>query len=59
MIYIETLLYVVKGGKVLLIRKKRGLGAGLFNGVGARLSLARRRSKPPSERWSRRWGQSL
>jgi 8-oxo-dGTP diphosphatase len=33
-IYIETLLYVVKDGKVLLIRKKRGLGVGLFNGVG-------------------------
>jgi 8-oxo-dGTP diphosphatase len=35
-IYIETLLYVVKDGKVLLIRKKRGLGAGLFNGVGGK-----------------------
>ena len=58
MIYIETLLYVVKDGKVLLIRKKRGLGAGFFNGVGARLSRAKRRNKPPSERWLRRWGQS-
>ncbi|MCC6035446.1 MAG: 8-oxo-dGTP diphosphatase [Pyrobaculum sp.] len=36
MIYIETLLYVVKDGKVLLIRKKRGLGAGFFNGVGGK-----------------------
>jgi 8-oxo-dGTP diphosphatase len=35
-IYIETLLYVVKDGKVLLIRKKRGLGAGFFNGVGGK-----------------------
>ncbi|ACB40337.1 8-oxo-dGTP diphosphatase [Pyrobaculum neutrophilum] len=37
MIYVETLLYVVKDGRVLLIRKKRGLGAGLFNGVGGKV----------------------
>jgi ADP-ribose pyrophosphatase len=36
MIYLETLLYVVKGGEVLLIRKKRGLGAGYYNGVGGK-----------------------
>ncbi len=36
MIHIETLLYVVKNGRVLLIRKKRGLGAGFFNGVGGK-----------------------
>jgi 8-oxo-dGTP diphosphatase len=35
-IYTETLLYVVKNGRVLLIRKKRGLGAGFFNGVGGK-----------------------
>jgi len=35
-IYVETLLYVVKGGEVLLIRKKRGLGAGYYNGVGGK-----------------------
>jgi len=35
-IHIETLLYVVKNGRVLLIRKKRGLGAGFFNGVGGK-----------------------
>ena len=32
-----TLLFVVQDGKVLLIRKKRGLGAGKINGPGGRL----------------------
>lgn len=31
-----TLLFVVKGGRVLMIRKKRGLGAGKINGPGGR-----------------------
>ncbi|ABW00882.1 8-oxo-dGTP diphosphatase [Caldivirga maquilingensis] len=37
MILLETLLYIIKNGKVLLIRKKRGLGAGYFNGVGGKV----------------------
>jgi hypothetical protein len=48
---LATLLFVVQGGQVLLIRKKRGLGAGKINGPGGRLepgespecSCARRR----------------
>ena len=32
-----TLLFVVKDGRVLLIHKKRGLGAGKINGPGGRL----------------------
>jgi 8-oxo-dGTP diphosphatase len=32
-----TLLFVVQEGRVLLIRKKRGLGAGKINGPGGRL----------------------
>ncbi|MFO0618237.1 MAG: 8-oxo-dGTP diphosphatase [Polyangiaceae bacterium] len=32
-----TLLFVVRGGEILLIRKKRGLGAGKVNGPGGRL----------------------
>jgi 8-oxo-dGTP diphosphatase len=32
-----TLLFVVRAGHVLLIRKKRGLGAGKINGPGGRL----------------------
>lgn len=32
-----TLLFVVKNGRILLIRKKRGLGAGKINGPGGRL----------------------
>jgi 8-oxo-dGTP diphosphatase len=32
-----TLLFVVRRGRVLLIRKKRGLGAGKINGPGGRL----------------------
>lgn len=34
---IATLLFVVRDGQVLLIRKKRGLGAGKVNGPGGRL----------------------
>jgi len=37
MIFIETLVYIVRDNKVLLIRKKRGLGAGLYNGVGGKV----------------------
>lgn len=33
---LATLLFVVKGGRVLMIRKKRGLGAGKINGPGGR-----------------------
>lgn len=32
-----TLLFVIKGGRILLIRKKRGLGAGKINGPGGRI----------------------
>jgi 8-oxo-dGTP diphosphatase len=32
-----TLLFVVRGGEVLLIRKKRGLGAGKLNGPGGKI----------------------
>jgi len=32
-----TLVFVVEGGRVLLIRKKRGLGAGKINGPGGKL----------------------
>ena len=32
-----TLMFVVKGGRVLLILKKRGLGAGKVNGPGGRI----------------------
>jgi 8-oxo-dGTP diphosphatase len=32
-----TLVFVVRGGQLLLIRKKRGLGAGKINGPGGRL----------------------
>ena len=32
-----TILFVVRGGEILLMRKKRGLGAGKINGPGGRL----------------------
>lgn len=32
-----TLLYIVRGGEVLLIHKKRGLGAGKLNGAGGKV----------------------
>ncbi len=34
---VATLLFVVEGGRILLIEKKRGLGAGKVNGPGGRL----------------------
>jgi 8-oxo-dGTP diphosphatase len=34
---LATLVFVVCGGRILLIRKKRGLGAGKINGPGGRL----------------------
>lgn len=37
---VATLLFLLRGDEVLLIRKKRGLGAGKFNGPGGRLELA-------------------
>lgn len=36
---VETLLYIIKSDKILLIKKKRGLGAGLYNGVGGKVEL--------------------
>jgi len=32
-----TLVFIVRDGQVLLIHKKRGIGAGYINGVGGRL----------------------
>lgn len=32
-----TLIFVIRGGRILLIHKKRGLGAGKINGPGGRL----------------------
>ena len=32
-----TLCFVLRGGKILLIEKKRGLGAGKVNGPGGRI----------------------
>jgi 8-oxo-dGTP diphosphatase len=32
-----TILFVVRGGEILLIRKKRGIGAGKINGPGGKL----------------------
>ncbi len=34
---VATLLFVIRDGQILLIRKKRGLGAGKVNGPGGRL----------------------
>lgn len=34
---VATLVFVVRDGRILLIRKKRGLGAGKINGPGGRL----------------------
>ena len=36
---VATLMFVVRGGEVLLIRKKRGLGAGKINGPGGKLEV--------------------
>ena len=37
MTIVATLCYIVKNGKVLLIRKKKGFGAGKYNGVGGKV----------------------
>jgi len=37
LVSLETLVYLLRNGKVLLIYKKRGLGAGLYNGVGGKV----------------------
>ncbi len=37
MVSIETLLYIIRNRKVLLILKKRGLGSGLYNAVGGKV----------------------
>uniref|UniRef100_A0A7C4B9E6 Oxidized purine nucleoside triphosphate hydrolase n=1 Tax=Thermofilum pendens TaxID=2269 RepID=A0A7C4B9E6_THEPE len=37
MTIIATVVYLLRGGKVLLIRKKRGFGAGKYNGVGGKV----------------------
>ncbi len=37
MVSVETLLYIIKESKILLIYKKRGLGKGLYNGVGGKV----------------------
>ena len=34
---LATLMFVVDGGRVLLIRKKRGIGAGKINGPGGKI----------------------
>ncbi len=37
MTIVATLCYIVKNGKVLLIRKKKGFGTGKYNGVGGKV----------------------
>ena len=32
-----TLCYIIKNGKILLIKKKKGLGAGVWNGPGGKI----------------------
>jgi 8-oxo-dGTP diphosphatase len=39
---VATLLFVIRDGRILLIRKKRGLGAGKINGPGGRLDAGER-----------------
>ena len=34
---VYTLVYVIRDGKILLIRKKRGFGAGYYNGAGGKV----------------------
>ena len=34
----STVLYVIKGGKILLIKKKRGIGKGMWNGPGGKVA---------------------
>ncbi len=48
-----TLLFVIKEGQILLIRKKRGLGAGKINGPGGRLEPGETRRRPLYARPSR------
>ena len=40
-----TLMFIVKDGQILLIEKKRGLGAGKIKGPGARSIPAKHRLK--------------
>lgn len=47
---VGTLLYVFDGSRILLIRKKRGLGAGKINGPGGRIDG----SEAPLERLKRK-----
>ncbi len=37
MVSVETLLYILRDDMVLLIEKKKGLGRGLYNGVGGKV----------------------
>jgi len=37
MVFLEVLIYIRRGDEVLLIEKKRGLGAGYYNGVGGKV----------------------
>ncbi len=37
MIFVETLVYVIKGDKILMIHKKKGLGSGYYNGIGGKV----------------------
>ncbi len=37
MVRVETLMYIIKDNEVLLIYKKRGMGKGLYNGVGGKV----------------------
>ncbi len=39
---LATLLFVIRDGEILLIRKKRGLGSGKINGPGGRLEAGER-----------------
>jgi 8-oxo-dGTP diphosphatase len=36
---LQTLLYLIKDNEILLIRKKRGLGEGFYNGVGGKVHI--------------------
>ncbi|MEZ5332640.1 MAG: hypothetical protein R2991_11440 [Thermoanaerobaculia bacterium] len=50
-----TLVFVVRDGEILLIRKLRGLGRGKINGPGGRLGPASRPSNVPCGRSARSW----
>ena len=45
-----TLMFVTRGDEVLLIRKKRGLGAGKINGPGGKVDPGETISNVPSEK---------